>query len=169
MTLVEVMVASIISGFLIASIVACGYLLNNAKYQYQTNVELTSNARIALEQMVWGVRPSGQPDSRGIAEAVSAVVTEKQIDFTDVDGSLNSVRQNNGNIEYRRGAGGAWITLLDPNGAADFDATKYYVDLDFIQNIDSRLVQVNFVLGKSIRGRWYYASLTTQVAFRNAP
>ncbi len=167
MTLVEVMIASVFSVLLMGTIVLSAHLLRNAQYQYQTNIELTKDARVVMDKMIWGVSQTGQPNRRGIIEAVSAVVAANQIDYTDISGTVHTLRQNNGNIEYRRGANGAWAVLLDPNGTPAFDPTKYSTSLSFSQT-NSKAVTINLTLGKTIKGNWYYVSLSTQASFRNS-
>jgi hypothetical protein len=167
MTIVELMIGSTLSVLLMGTILLSIFLLKNAQYQYQTNVELTQNTRVVMEQMIWGIIEQGQANRRGIIEAVSATVSPGQIDYTDTNAVVHSIRQNNGNIEYRRGAAGMWTTLLDPNGQLAFDPAQYSTSLSFAQT-NPRAVTINLTLGKNIRGRWHYASLSTQVAFRNS-
>lgn len=159
MTLVEMLFAAAISVLLLSSIVAFGFLVQKAKAEYQANVEITTDARTVLEQMVWGRHLGGQANRRGIIEAVTATVSLRQIDYTDVDGTTHSVRQNGGNIEYRRGTIGAWKAL------SNLDTTRYSTDLRFTQT-NPRAVQVQLVFGKNVKGVWRYASLSTQIAFR---
>ncbi|OGW82569.1 MAG: hypothetical protein A3C47_04360 [Omnitrophica bacterium RIFCSPHIGHO2_02_FULL_51_18] len=167
MTLVETMVAGALSVVLLGSVFFCNYLLERSGYEYSTNIEITTKARQVVEQMVWGKNVVGTANRRGIAEARTAVITPTQIDYMDVDGIQHSVRQNNGNIEYRRTAGGTWSILLDPNGQPAYDPTKYTTNLSFTQTTPDAVV-VRLVLGKNFRGRWHYGSISTQVAFRNA-
>lgn len=167
-TLVEMMVTVLLFAALGASVFGFAVFCQAASFEMQTNLKLTNDARLLVEKMAWGVRQAGQVNRRGIAEAVSAVLPSAgQIDYTDVDGTVHSIRVSSGNVEYRRGAAGAWTKLLDPNGAAAFDAAKYSTSLKFSQT-NPRAVTINLVLGKTVRGRWYYASIATQVAFRNA-
>ena len=167
-TLVEGMIASMLFLLLAASIFSFGYFCQNASYEAQTNVQLTNEARILVEKMAWGLHQAGQANRRGICEAVSvSFPSASQIDYTDINGTVHSVRVNGGNVQYRRGTNGAWQALLKPSGSAAFDAAQYSTSLNFSQT-NPRAVQINLVLGRTIRGRWYYASISTQVAFRNA-
>ncbi len=148
-----------------AGIVQATTMLDSARYQYSTDFELTAKARSALEKMAWGVRDSGQANRRGIAEAVSVTVSASRIDYTDIQGVAHSIRSNNGNIEYKRG-NAAWQVLLDPNGAPLFDPTQYSTTLTFSQT-NPNAVTIFLTIGRQLRGRWHYASLSTQIAFRN--
>lgn len=169
MTLVEMIIATGIFSLLAASIFVFAVFCKTAMHEMQTNLLLTNQARQLVEKMAWGVRLAGQPNRRGIAEAVSATLpSAQQIDYVDINGTTHSVRAIGGNIEYRRGAAGAWTTLLDPNGpGVAFDAAQYSTSLQFTQ-VNPRAVTISLALGKTVRGRWYYASISTQVAFRNA-
>lgn len=169
----ELVTASFISVLLMTSIFSFVSFMSRAKYEYQANVELTNKARLVLEQMVWGTR-AGFSDRKGISEAVSInpILDSTQLSYTDVTGIIHSIRRNAGglnvgNIEYRRGAAGAWITLMDPNGAAVFDPAKDLTILNFSQT-NPRAVLIRLVIGRRINGRFQNASLSTQVAFRNS-
>jgi hypothetical protein len=142
-------------------------IFGNAQAEYESTVTLTNQARHVIERIAWGTEPSGQVKRRGVMEAVSAAVTANQIDYTDIDGNVHSVRTNSGSIQYRWGSNGQWITILDPNGAPVFNAGQYSTDLTFSQT-NAKAVTINLILGRNIQGRWRYASLSTQVFFRNS-
>ncbi len=161
MTLVETLFAGAISILLLSSIAAFGFLVQKAKVEYQANVEITTDARTVLEQMIWGRRLGGQVNRRGVIEAVTATVALRQVDYTDIDGTTHSIRQNGGNIEYRRGTMGGWTVL------SNLDPARYSTDLRFSQT-NPRAVQIRLILGKNMKGVWHYASLSTQVSFRGA-
>lgn len=167
MTAVEVLVGASITIWVLGTLVFCTYLLDNSREQYSAQVDLTTKARRVVEEMVWGQKQVGIANRRGIAEAVSATISATQIDYMDINNVQHSLRSNNGNIEYRRTAGGNWVTLLDPNGQAAYDATQYLTNLNFSQTVPN-VVDIKLVLGKKFRGRWSYGSISTQVAFRNA-
>jgi hypothetical protein len=169
MTLTELLVASTFGLLLTSGVFAFASFFTNAQYEYQSHVELTNNARLVLEKMVWGSKVLGQANRRGIAEAAAGTITSAtQFDYTDLNGTLHTVRLNNGNVEYRFGAGGAWGTLLDANGAASYDPTKYTMSLAFTQPLNPNSVNVRVVVGKKILEKWYYGSASTQVFYRNA-
>lgn len=147
---------------------AVAYFFNTAEHTYEVNTRLVSDARLVVEKLCWGVRPTlQQADRRGIAEAVSAVVSTSQIDYTDIAGTARSIRENDGNVEYREGTSGAWTVWLNPSGGFPFDPALYSTQLRFSQT-HPRAVTVNLVLGRKIKGKWYYASVSTQVFFRNS-
>lgn len=169
MTVTELLVASTFTLFLTAGTFSFASFFSNAQYEYQSNVELTNDARQLIEKMVWGPRISGQANRRGIAEAASGtIVSATQFRYNDISGTQHQLRWNSGNIEYQRGSGGAWNTILDANGTAAYDATKYTTTVNFTQPANANSVLVKVVVGKSILGRWYYGSASTQVFYRNA-
>lgn len=168
MSLVELVASVSISALLTMGVFAFASAFANAQYEYQSNVELTNDARLVLEKMVWGLNITGQAQRRGIAEAASGTITSPtQFDYTDKDGAAHSVRVNSGNIEYRYG-GSAWRELLDANGAAAYNANNYTVSLEFSQPEVPDSVNVRVVVGKRILSRWFYGSAATQVFYRNA-
>lgn len=177
MTLSELLVASTFAILLTAAVFAFTSFFNYAQYEYQSNVELTNDARQIVEKMVWGHKLAASANRRGIAEAKDGtIVSPTQFEYTDRDDTKHTLRLSNGNIEYQRGAGGAWTTLLDPNGAAAYDATKYTTSVVFSQPTNPNSVQVKVIVGKYINngknivnpGRWYYGTASTQVFYRNA-
>ncbi len=169
MTAAELLVASTISVFLTLGLFAFASFVQNAKHEYQSNIELTNNARSILEKMVWGHRATGQATRRGIAEAVTGtIVSASQFQYTDIAGVQHTLRVTSGSIEYQRGSGATWVTLLDPNGAAAYDATKYTTSLVFTAPVNPNSVNVRVVVGKKILDRWYYGSAASQVFYRNA-
>lgn len=165
----EVMITSGFSTMLITLMVSTGYMIDVAKKEFSSHLDMTNQSRIMLDRMAYGYQQSGQSNRRGIAEAVSATLpSSSQIDYTDISSVVHSIRLNSGNIEYRRGSLGTWQTLLDPNGTTvAWDSTKYSTSLTFTQTVPTSVV-VKLVLGRKIKGRWYYASATTEIAFRNA-
>lgn len=169
MTLIELLMASVFSLFLTAGVFAFSSFFANARYEYQSHVELTNDARLVLEKMVWGEKITGQANRRGISEAVvGAITSQTQFDYTDLNGAQHTIRLNSGNIEYRYGSAGVWNTLLDANGAAPYDPAKYTMSLEFTQPVNPNSVNVRVVVGKKILERWHYGSAATQVFYRNA-
>lgn len=170
MTLTELLVASTFGLLLTSGVFAFSSFFTNAQYEYQSHVELTNDARIVLEKMVWGEKIAGNANRRGIAEAASGTITSAtQFDYTDVSGAAHTLRLNSGNVEYRYGSGGAWRTLLDANGSSvSYDPSRYTMSLAFTQPTNPNSVNVRVVVGKKILSKWYYGSATTQVFYRNA-
>ena len=165
----ELLVALTFSLFLTLVVYSFSSFMNNAQYEYQSNVELTNDARQIIEKLVWGHKLAASADRQGIAEAVSGNINSaNQFSYSDVNATVHTIRWNNGNIEYQRGAAQAWTTLLDPNGGAAYDATKYTTNIVFTQPNTANSVLVKVIVGKSILGRWYYGSASTQVFYRNA-
>ncbi|MCG3177094.1 MAG: hypothetical protein MOGMAGMI_02060 [Candidatus Omnitrophica bacterium] len=166
-TLPEILVVCVLMTILSSAMLLTVSLIQEATYERAATVELTNKARAVVEEMVWGIRTgAGVVDRRGIIEATGAVVTPNQIDYDDIDGDTHSIRLNNDRIEYRLN-GGAWTALMDASGAAAFDATQYTVTLNFTQPVPNA-VQIRLVVGKTVQGRWQYASISTQASFRNA-
>ena len=168
MTITELLVASAFGLYLTAGVFAFSSFFTNAQYEYQSHIELTNDARLVLDKMVWGDKLAGQANRRGIAEASTGTLTSaSQFDYTDVSGVAHTIRLNGGNIEYRYGAAGTWQTLLDANGSPVYDPTKYTMSLAFTQPANPNSVNVR-VVGKKILSKWYYGSVATQVFYRNA-
>lgn len=170
MTVAEILVASAFGLFLTAGVVAFASFFERSQHEYRTTVELTNDARLVMERMVWGAKLAGQTNRRGIAEAVSgSIVSPTQFQYTDVDGAVHSLRVNSGTVEYQYGSAGAWNTLLDPNGASrSYDANMYTTSLSFTQPANNNSVVVRVVIGRKILDRWHYGSSSTQVFYRNA-
>ncbi len=170
MTLTELLVASGFCLMLTAGVFAFASFFTNAQYEYQSHVELTNDARLVLERMVWGNKISTQANRRGIAEAATGtIVSATQFRYFDRDGAQHTLRLNSGNIEYQYGSAGAWNTLLDANGSSlAYDATKYTMSLAFTAPVNPNSVNVRVVVGKKILSKWYYGSATTQVFYRNS-
>jgi hypothetical protein len=169
MTLAELMMASTFALFLTAGMFSFASFFTNAQYEYQSHVELTNDSRMIIEQMAWGKKEAGVANRRGIAEAVTGtIVSATQFRYTDLNGVQHTIRLNNGTIQYQRGSGGTWLDLLDPNGTAAYDATKYTTSLSFTTPANPNSVIVRVVVGKKILSKWYYGSTSTQVFYRNA-
>ena len=168
MTLPEVVMAAAIGIFLSIGVFAFAAFFQRAQYEYQSNIQLTNDARLVLEKMIWGENISGQVNRRGIAEAAAGVITSPtRFDYTDQDGVAHSVRLNNGSIEYQYGASG-WKTLLDPNYGLANDSNEYTVSLEFTAPVVPNSVNIEVVVGRRMTDRWYYGSTSTQVFYRNA-
>jgi Tfp pilus assembly protein PilV len=169
LTVTELLVAVTFSLFLTMGVYAFSSFMNNAQYEYQSNVELTNDARQIVDRLVWGQKLTTSANRRGIAEAVTGtIVSPTQFSYNDVNGTVHTVRLNNGNIEYQRGTGQTWNTLLDPNGALAYDPSKYTTSISFTQPATANSVLLKVSVGKSILGRWYYGSASTEVFYRNA-
>lgn len=168
--LMEVIITTVLSTFLLLTLFASSSMMLNASHEYRRNVKLVNDARVAIDKIVWGTRAAGVANRRGIAEAVTStvVINPTQIDYQDKDGVSHTYRLNNGNIEYKR-ANGAYETIYDANGALANNAAVNKTDLKFTQDVANvNYVTIDLILGEQISGRWYYASLSTKVAFRNS-
>lgn len=167
-TLIEVVFASMIAVLLFGGIYQVVFVINQARYEQAVNIDLTTRAHQIVDKMILGIRQTtGTTDRRGLNEAISATVTATQVDYTDISAVVHSIRLDNGNVEYRRGAAGAWTLYFDPNGALAYDPAVYSTSLVFSQT-NPRSVKIELVLGTQLRGRWHYASFSTQASFRNA-
>ena len=167
MTLVEVAAASTLALLLTGGVFAFANFAHNAQYEYQSNVELTNDARLVLDKMIWGENIAGQVNRRGMSEAAAGtILSATSFRYTDKDGTLHTIRLNAGNIEYQYG-GNAWRTLLDANGTLAYDPAKYTMSLSFTAPAVPNSVNVRVVVGKKILSRWYYGSAATQVFYRN--
>lgn len=170
MTVTELLVASTFALFLTMGVFAFASFFRSAQHEYQSHVELTNDARLILETMVWGEKLAGQANRRGISEAaVGTITSATQFDYTDINGAQHTLRLNSNTVEYRYGAAGAWNSLLDPNGTSVAnDPTRYTMSLAFTDPATPNSVNVEVVVGKRILDRWYYGSAATQVFYRNA-
>lgn len=167
MVLVELMMAGVFCVLLTAGTFAFASFFRQAQHEYRSHVELTNDARIVLEKMVWGEKVVGQAERRGIAEAASGTITSPtQLDYTDRSGVQHTLRLNGDDIEYRLGSAGAWRTILDPGGSGD--PAQYTTSLAFVQPLTPNSVEVRVVVGKKILDKWYYGSVSTHVFYRNA-
>ena len=70
-------------------------------------------------------------------------------------------------MEYQWGGTG-WRTLLDANGSAVYDPSRYTMSLAFSQPVNPNSVNVQVVVGKKILNKWFYGSAQTQVFYRNS-
>lgn len=167
MTLVELIFAIAIFFILSIGIFAFNYQFEKMRYEFQTNGKLTNQTRSVMEEIVWGIRPDESVERRGVWTANGLTITSAtQIAYTDTSGVTHRLRQNGQNIEYERGTS-PWITLYDPNGVLAGDASRYSTSLNFAQTAQPTVIQIQLVLGQKMYGRWYYASLSTNVDYRN--
>ena len=167
MSLVELMFGVGIFILLIAGLFAFNFQFEQMHYQFQIDGKQTNYVRSVIEQIIWGPRADTVVERRGVWTANSMTVNSaNQISYTDTSGVIHNVRQNGQNIEYRR-AGGAWFTLYDPNGVSPDDASRYSTSLTFTQTAQPTVIQIDLVLGQKLFGRWYYASMSTDAAYRN--
>ncbi len=169
MTAAELVIAVFVSLFLTLGLFSFSSFFNQVQHEYNANIRLTNDARIVMEQLVWGYRAAGQTTRHGIAEATSGtIVNANEFRYTDVSAIQHTIRLNNGRVEYQRGVSAAWTTLLDVNGSEAQDATKYSTQVVFSQPVNANSVNLQVVVGKNILGKWHYGSASTQVYFRNS-
>lgn len=169
MTLVETMVGVGIFFSMCGGMYAFNYQFDRMRYEFQTNGKQTNSLRSLMEQIVWGNRADNTVERRGVWTANTLTINSPtQITYTtDASTVTHSVRQNGQNIEYQRN-GGAWFTLYDPNGALPDNASQYFTSLTFTQTALPTVIQIRLVLGEKLYGRWYYASMSTNVDYRNS-
>lgn len=168
-TLVEMMWAFSFAMLMTVALLIFVVMFRRLEYEYGTTVKLANQSRIILEKMIWSTRSQAQANREGIWEAQNfTVVSPTQLQYTDINGTVHTLRQNGLKIETRFGNNGAWVTLFDANGAAIDDPGSYATTLNFQQvpNLND-VVQIRLVLGQRVVGRWYYASLSTQIFTRN--
>ena len=167
MTLVELMVGLNIFFILCEGIYAFNYAFDKMRYEFQTNTKMTDRMKSVTEQIIWGARADSAVERRGVWTANSVtLVSANQISYTDTSGITHQIRQNGQNIEYKRGTA-AWIKLYDPNGTLGDDVNQYSTNLTFSATALPTVIRIRLVLGQKIYGRWYYASLSTNAAYRN--
>ena len=126
--------------------------------------ELLNETRILMDKLVWGVGLPGEASRDGLAEAVSYDINGNTFTYTLPDGDDRRVVQSQDELTWHKQA--TQYTLYDPNGAAPPDPQNYSTDLSFVQILPN-VVEVQIILGRRNAGRWYHASLTTQIALRN--
>jgi hypothetical protein len=166
-TVSELTISATIFGFMSLSLMFFTHSFNTLRYELQSRSKLTTDAKTAVEQIVWGLKTAGQTARDGIWEARSFnIVSANDLQYTDTAGIVHEVRQSGLKIQYRSN-GGAWFTLYDPNGAAADDANKNSTILTFLETDQTNVVEIRLVLGERNLGRWDHVSASTKVAFRN--
>lgn len=166
-TIAEVLVGSTLFLLLSGGLFMFVSAFDVMRYEFQTKLAMTNNARITLSRMIAGSQVGAVSNRQGMWEAVSfTIVAADDFRYTDTNGVTHEIRQNGLNIE-RSDNGGAWVTLHDPNGSAADDLTRYSTSLEFIQAPEPNVVQIQLNLGERNAGRWHNVSVTTNVAFRN--
>jgi hypothetical protein len=168
MTLTEVVFTAAILAMLVLSITASAHMINVSKYDTRSNSLVTDSARLLMDRMVWGRRAPAGASRMAISEATNLTFdSASQLSFRQGTATWHSIRQNGLNIEYRPDANAAWQTIYDPDGAGANDTSHYSTSLSFSQTTPNAVI-INLRLGTMYRGRWYYASSSTQVFLRNA-
>ncbi len=168
MTLVEVFFASSVLVLLMLSVSGSAFLLNNTKYDTRSNGLITDNARLTMDQMIWGKRVGNGASRMAISEANNFVITSAtQLSYRQGANTWHSIRQNGINIEYRNDVNGAWQTIYDPDGPGANDTAHNTTALSFTPSTNPNNVVITLKLGTMHRGRWHNALLSTQVNARN--
>ncbi len=166
MTLVEVMHAAVLFIILGLALLLCTSAFSRMSKKFSSDITLTNEARVVLGKMVWGNALPGEGVGRHGLWAANGVtlVGTTRVNYTDTAGATRTFRLNGQNIEFVDRTG-TTRQLYDPNGAAAPDPGTYSTDLAFSNS--GNVVQIDLILGRNVRGKWNYASASTQVALRN--
>lgn len=168
MTLIEMTAGIGIFFVLCSGMFSFNYQFDKMRYEFQINLQLTNHMRSVIEEIIWGPRPDTTVERRGVWTANALTINSPtQITYTDTSGVAHGIRQNGQNIEYQRGTN-PWITVYDANGASADDPSRYSTSLIFSPTAQPTVVQIRLVLGQKMYGRWYYASMSTNVDYRNS-
>lgn len=163
----EVFFASSVLVLLMLSVTASAFLLDTTKYESRSNGQVTDKARLVMDKMIWGKRMGGA-SRMSISEGTGVQLNSaNQISYRQGTNIWHSIRQNGLNIEYRDNVNGAWNTIYDPDGPGVDDTENNSTTLTFSQTTPNNVI-INLNLGTRHRGRWYHASLSSQVNIRNA-
>lgn len=168
MTLLEMMFAVLLSTMICAALWGVTLFLERLRAQDEVRIGITNQARLTMERMQWGVKTQNDPDGQrdGIREAASFVVQDNgtRLSFTDPDGTTRQVRLNGNSVEYTEpGLAPDWETLYAPDPGDDALTTLKFS----VSNNSADVVQIDLVIGKRVRERWFYASLRSKVLARN--
>ncbi len=163
MTFIELQLAVLFMAFLSATVIMYMASFQQMRNEHQANLKLSMNAENIVTKMIWGSQGS---KGIGIRSANSLqLISATQVRYTDTNGNTHEIRLNGQNIEYRLN-GNVWIAIYDPNGSKNADPTTYSTNLTFTQTAPTAL-QIQLVVGQKTQRKWNYASLSTQVAYRN--
>jgi hypothetical protein len=160
----EVMVAVAIFSFLSLTFHSVSSFAVRMKTEDRIQNELLNDARILMEKVIWGMGVPGEDERSGFAEAVTWDVNGNTVQYTLPDGVQRRIVQSQDELTYH--SQGVQYDLYDPNGAAPPEPQKYDTQLTFVQVLPN-VVEVQIVLGRNHAGRWYHATLASQVALRN--
>lgn len=168
MTLVEAMFAMLLTTMICASLWGATTFVDRLRAQDEMKMLVTNEARIAMEKILWGYKPSSSTDDErnGIREAASFAILSNgtQLSFTDASGTVRQIRLNGTSIEYTEpGLNPAWETLYAPPAGEDAVTTLLFSNSD----VSADVVVAELVIGRRIRERWVYASIQSKVFVRN--
>ena len=168
-TIVELLMASFIFSFLMVGLMGFTRMFTQMRHGEQAKLDLTGQARITMDQMISGIRTTGNPQRFGLLEAQGYLITGAQnetIQLTGSDGNVRIIRRNGLNIDYLDNFANTTV-LYDPNGAAANDAAKYQTTLNFTEIVPN-VIRIRLMLAKLVLGRWHHASMETDVHIRNS-
>lgn len=168
MTLLETMFAMMLTTMICAALWGVTTFVERLRAQNEIQMEITNEARIAMEKILWGYKPDSNADAErnGIREAASFQILNNgtQLSFTDANGVVRQVRLNGTDIQYTEpGLNVAWETLYAPPPTADAQTTLLFTNSD----VSADVVVVELVVGRRVRERWFYASMQSKVFARN--
>lgn len=121
---------------------------------------LMNDARHAMDKIVWGVGLNGARD--GISDATNYLIHADSLDFFLTDGIQRTIELDAAadTITFAR-QGDEAVIYAPPNNGNEFST-----ELSFTQLLP-QVIQIELILGQRNAGRWYYATLSTEVALRN--
>lgn len=170
MTLVEMMFALVITGFICAGLWAASVSVERLRVTDEAQIRINDQARLTMETILWGYKPKNDPNGvrDGIREAASFTILNggTQLNFTDRNGVVRKFRQNGLDIEYDEpGLNPSWQDIYTPTTDAGVTASTA---LKFSNSaVSADVVVTELVIGRRIENRWYYASLKSSINIRN--
>lgn len=168
MTLVETMFAVLLTVMICAGIWSVSTFVERLRAQDEIQMEITNDARLAMEKILWGFKPDNDPNAQrdGVREAASFTIQDggTRLSYTDATGAVRQIRLNGTRIEYTEpNLAAGWVTLYAPPAGADA-----VTDLEFSNSPASAdVVVAELVIGRRVRERWFYASIQSKVFARN--
>jgi hypothetical protein len=159
------MVAFVLAGLLTTGLAYVVHMFSNMKFEIQSEINLTNNARLIIDRMVWGVTDADD-DRRGIWQARDfEIIDENELNFTDVDGDACILQVNGLQVEYIENDEDP-VMLYDPTQNGALPIEQFSTDVIFTQTTPN-VIQIQIVLGERVQDRWFFGSVSTHVAVRN--
>ena len=161
LALPELMVAVGIFSLFAIAFYSLSNFVGRAKADNMVHTRLMNDARRAMDKIVWGVGVGGERD--GLAEASTYTINPDGLDYVLQDGLIRRIEVDGAaeEIDFSRQGGGDAVIYAPPANGQTFST-----ELTFTQLLP-RVVEVELVLGHRYAGRWYYATLATQISLRN--
>lgn len=167
MTLLEMMFAVLITVMICGAIWGVSNFVERLRAQDEIRMEITDEARGAMEKILWGYRPAGDSNAQrdGVREARSYQILDggTRLTFTDTTGAVRQVRLTGTNIEYMEPGMATWARLYAPPAGEPAQTTLLFSN----SNASADVVVVELVIGRRVQDRWFYASLQSKVLVRN--